>query len=544
VEAVLIGYVSDEMDVALADVQLEFVSPSGESIEGRSRASGAVHADLGSEPARWRVVLAKPGYGRKSVEVDVNRDMTAHRFRMLSDRLLGYAWPKWACAGDRVELRVHSPGPYHASLWRYGWEKRHVRDIGRFESFGPSGDRQVVPDGDFVKTGVGWNHVGRRFPPDDRAFIEAPDRTGLYFVHLEGLDTDAFFSFPLIVAPARPTAAIAVLCSNIDWNAYNDFGGRSNYVAAWGLPATPVINPHQDGPFLRDTGGRFWDRDDYDPISFDRPEPVNRVERDAEITDVMERIGEEHVAPATWRLLGWLEREGFVHDVWAETQLHHGPLQLDDYRVVILDQHPEYWSRDMYHQLKAWVYEHGGRLMYLGGNGIHCEVEFATPTATIHRNTDLSEFIATRSFSDSPEALVPSRFGRRVENEATLLGVSTTLTGMGTGAPYRVVDADHWAFEGTGLGEGDLFGTAWLDARNPGGASGHETDKRNEFTPANARLAAKGTNPENGGSEIVTYDTPSGGEVYSVGSISYVCSLPVDDMLSRITTNVLRRFLG
>ena len=156
---------------------------------------------------------------------------------LLTDRLLGYAWPKWAQAGDPVELRVHSPEPYVASLWRYGEEPELVRDIGRFESFGPGGDRQVVPDGDFSATGCGWNHHGRRFPPDERSIIVAPDTSGLYHVHLKGERTGAFFTFPLVVAPRRPQARIAVLASSNDWNAYNDFGGRSNYVGAAGARA-------------------------------------------------------------------------------------------------------------------------------------------------------------------------------------------------------------------------------------------------------------------------------------------------------------------
>ena len=61
-----------------------------------------------------------------------------------------------------------------------------------------------------------------------------------------------------------------------------------------------------------------------------------------------------HVAPAEWRLLGWLEREGFAYDVYGETQLHFGQLNLDDYRVLVLTAHPEYWSREMYHRVKKW----------------------------------------------------------------------------------------------------------------------------------------------------------------------------------------------
>jgi hypothetical protein len=43
---------------------------------------------------------------------------------------------------------------------------------------------------------------------------------------------------------------------------------------------------------------------------------------------------------------------------------------------------------------------------------------------------------------------------------------------------------------------------------------------------------------------MVTFDTPSGGTVFSAGSINYVASLPVDEHVSQVTANVLRRFLG
>ena len=79
--------------------------------------------------------------------------------------------------------------------------------------------------------------------------------------------------------------------------------------------------------------------------------------------------------------------------------------------------------------------------------------------------------------------------------------------------------------------------------RCPGGASGHETDKMTASSPKNAVLLAKGLNPDEGGAEIVYHQTQSGGEVFSVGSISYPSSLPVDENLSRITANVLERFL-
>ena len=94
-----------------------------------------------------------------------------------------------------------------------------------------------------------------------------------------------------------------------------------------------------------------------------------------EINDPIEGRAACHIAPAEWRLLGWLEREQFAYDYYAETQLHDGTLDLDAYKVLILSTHPEYWSRKMYFNVKSWVNERGGRLMYLGGNGLNCEAE-------------------------------------------------------------------------------------------------------------------------------------------------------------------------
>ena len=31
----------------------------------------------------------------------------------------------------------------------------------------------------------------------------------------------------------------------------------------------------------------------------------------------------------------------------------------------------------MYYKVKAWVLQRGGRLIYLGGNGLNCEVTFS-----------------------------------------------------------------------------------------------------------------------------------------------------------------------
>ena len=79
--------------------------------------------------------------------------------------------------------------------------------------------------------------------------------------------------------------------------------------------------------------------------------------------------------------------------------------------------------------------------------------------------------------------------------------------------------------------------------RCPGGASGHETDKVSPSSPPDVVCLAKGTNIDDGGAELVYYETPSGGAVFSAGSIAWPSAILVDDSVSRITANVLRRFL-
>ena len=100
----LIGYVSDERYLAVAGMHLEFVAQSdGARFAASSTASGAVCADL---PAGgYDVALNLPGYGAKRASIELPLPLrpafdgpatsTPYHFRVLTDQLLGYVWPKW-----------------------------------------------------------------------------------------------------------------------------------------------------------------------------------------------------------------------------------------------------------------------------------------------------------------------------------------------------------------------------------------------------------------------------------------------------------------
>ncbi|MDB5338818.1 MAG: hypothetical protein JWN70_4437 [Planctomycetaceae bacterium] len=542
----LIGYVSDERFVALADVLLEFQQAGKLVTVVRSTPRGGVYADV--PPGDYQVTLVKDGFGSKSVNVTVAAGGKPYQFRLLSDCILGYVWPRSVKTGERSEYRVHSAEPYRLSLWRYGWKREMVKLLGWFDEHGPRAVMQITPDGDYTQTGVNWNKIGYGSAHHTQ-FVTGPERSGLYYLHAKGEKSGEFFSFPWVVAPAKPTAKIAILASTNTWLAYNNFGGRSNYINANCLPTEPVVNARQD--LIRYTkAGSFnvwgFQDDEYLPLSFERPEPGNVVRENEEVTDPIEGRLPCGMAPAEWRLLGWMEREGFAYDYYSEGQLHDGTLDLDAYKILMISIHPEYWSREMYQSVKDWVHTRGGKLMYLGGNGLNCEVEFLDQDRLRFKTYLAPTTGGALGMPDpkNPDFYCDSRMARTLESEANLLGVVCTETGIMTAAPYKVLNADHWVFAGTNLQNGDLFGEKSLQERINGGASGHETDKISPHSPANTVLLAKGINQDDGGAEIVYYETASKGAVFSVGSITYVPCILVDDAISRITANVITRFLS
>jgi hypothetical protein len=130
----------------------------------------------------------------------------------------------------------------------------------------------------------------------------------------------------------------------------------------------------------------------------------------------------------------------------------------------------------------------------------------------------------------------------RQESEASLLGILYDDRAIMTAAPYRTIESSHWVFAGTGLEDGSIFGEKSLHERIPGGASGHETDKISPSSPKNVKLLAQGMNPDRGGADMVIHEPGGSGAVFSAGSITWPASILVDDAVSQITANVLRKF--
>jgi hypothetical protein len=144
-----------------------------------------------------------------------------------------------------------------------------------------------------------------------------------------------------------------------------------------------------------------------------------------------------------------------------------------------------------------------------------------------------------------------------------ILGVATAACGV-AGAPYQVQAgmAGHFLLADTGLGAGGTFGSATLSSFG-GGASGWETDTATGAgatgiptgcdmdtsgtypvpayppLPAGFTLLAKGMNAGGVGGEMTYYPHAGGGLVFSVGSLNFSGSLPIDEPIQQIVRNVL-----
>ena len=278
---------------------------------------------------------------------------------------------------------------------------------------------------------------------------------------------------------------------------------------------------------------------------------------------------------ADTHILDWLEQLDQPFDVIADEDLEaEGSEVLEGYRAVITGTHPEYYSARMLDSLQAYL-DGGGRLMYLGGNGFYWRVSYHPTLPGVIECRKSEDGI--RAFAPLPGEFYSSFTGEytglwrrngRPPNE--LVGIGMVSQGFDYSSPYVMREASRdpraaFVFEGV---EGPVVGEYGLAG---GGAAGLELDATNHAlgTPPHTLVLASserhsdlylmtpedmndpapglgGTEAEIIRAEMVFFETPSGGAVFSTGSIAWSGSLSHADYkndVARITTNVLKRFL-
>jgi len=412
--------------------------------------------------------------------------------------------------------------------------------------------------------------------PDFELTVPEDFESGVYAAHLTSEEHEEYIPFYVRPKKRSPTAAVAFLAPTNTYVAYANERMHTQHDHSEVMDQPLVLAPedlyllgHPElGRSLYDLhsdGSGCCHSSRLRPILNMRPKYrtwLNGAER--------------HFA-ADLHLVGWLETKGHRYDVMTDEDLHlEGEELLAPYAVVITGSHPEYWTASMLNALERYL-NNGGKLMYLGGNGFYWVTGIDSQRPHL---VEVRRGVAgTRVWESNPGESHLSTTGEpggiwrhRGKPPQGLVGVGFTAQGWGGATGYERRPDSHdvrasFVFEGIGTDEviGD-FG------RVMGGAAGDELDRLDHIlgTPPHALWLAtssgrhtdcyqyvvediKETEGGQGGTEnprvradMVLFETPNGGAVFSVGSINWCGSLAhsnYENNVSRITNNVLETFL-
>jgi hypothetical protein len=180
-------------------------------------------------------------------------------------------------------------------------------------------------------------------------------------------------------------------------------------------------------------------------------------------------------------------------------------------RLIIVNTHSEYWSEEMIGRFGE-IIDRGRSIIFLSGNNIYRKVQFMEDRVSVI------------------DMIIPQ------DQVVPLIGTYSDAYGWGTYAAYRMTDPDHWCFQGLDVEAGTEFGRGTADRL---GASGDETDK---IRPGSTgfRVVAVGKNRD-GPAFMVCRDTPGGGFVFNVSSISFTPCLDDDAFIQELVRNLIRR---
>ncbi len=495
----------------------------------------------------------------------------------------GYCTPLSAAAGSPIEVRAASRAEtFSVQVARWALEPEVVWSTDDLRA-----DDHPIPERAW-ETGCGWP-VTVEIPTD------ASWSSGFYEVTLraDGVDGPQATSQAFFVL--RPTApchrALLVLATNT-YNAYNQWGGQCLYS---GGNTMSCERPRERG-FIR----RPVDETGFDGRIANIENPGDPTHQ--RMIDYQERFdiplwtGSSSFWNWERRFIEWAERDGFSFDMAINADIEN-PATLDGYDVVLSVGHDEYWSRPMRDTIDAFV-DHGGRWAIFSGNTCFWQVRLDDHQMVAHkgrahlddpvRGTDRHQLL-TSCWCD-PSIGHP---------EATTTGLTFSRGGYhrighavehGTGA-YEVHRPDHWVFEGTDLGAGDLLGAGHFivgyevdgcildpesDPPRPTGEDGAPpsleilataparlmsiTATRCEPPPllwndtrppgeleSMARLLYGDLSAENTakldlGHAVMGIFTRGDGEVFNAGTTDWCYGLDADPQTQRVTANVLRRF--
>jgi hypothetical protein len=374
---------------------------------------------------------------------------------MAFETITGYCWPQSVAGGDTVALHLSSPGgrPVRVEVARCGAERTVV-----FGDDAVPADFHATPS-DAAGRGCGW-------PAALTLNVDPAWRSGYYEVQLDS-DVDgkprrshAFF----VVRPGATRASILLALSTNTWHAYNDFGGRNLYTGGTHVSLQRPMTPG----YL------------YKPPGLGR-RVTTTAPPDPQMAAHVGYLAINHLSGwagsagwPDWELpfLQWAERNGYDIDVVTNADLEDHPelLRDDTYKLYLSVGHDEYWSAPMRDTVEDFI-GRGGNAAFFSGNTSFWQVRLENhssegPAATMvgYKGFFKRDPVFGTDKQPTLTSIWSDHLIERPENHMT--GVSFARGGyhrigrratQGAGG-YTIHRAQHWIFDGTGLGYGDVLG--------------------------------------------------------------------------------------
>jgi hypothetical protein len=434
-------------------------------------------------------------------------------------------------AGDtlRVMVSTNPASPFVLDLYRLGYYRgkggRHLLRLGPFK-----GKPQPDPD-------VGEERLREcRWEPAAKLTIPKDWPSGVYLGKLTALppsppskggEKGGVQSYVVFIVRDDRACDFLFQCSDTTWSAYN----------RW-----------PDHYALYDNGKKEWYWGPGVRVSWDRP-----YGKYCQILDAPLSQGSGEFLLWEFPLAYWMEKEGYDVSYISNVDTHADPKGLLRAKGWLSVGHDEYWSLDMFRNVKAAIAA-GVNVAFFSGNTC-CGVIPFLPSGAGVPNRLISR---VGQYGPIQDAAVKNGFPELRDlkhngpNEATLIGARSTFPVTG-GAAWTCVKEKHWIFRGTGMKNGDgipgLVGWEW---------HGDPADIPGLEVVASGKLKNRGAT---GTYTATVYPGPKGNVVFNGATIWWSDGLSAppgylhpsahganpkgpDPRVQKITANLLNRFRG
>jgi hypothetical protein len=533
--------------------------------------------------------IAQPAIHSCALSADEIRNRFVDRGRHVpsSPSLIG-CWPLDEERGRRVRdigpIQRHGLIVNHAT-WMIGGPS-FLPAVARYGAYNPDAD----PRRGHALRLASDDLYDCRWPATQEFRIPAASPSGLYTVRARFQADDgprvAHATFVVKKNAGASKAPIALLFSTNTWKAYS----ATPFCRAWPAGASVSTQGHRVEAGDRHAAYSCYRHHRAGQPAYQfgwrMPWPIAAPD----VRYLQAELGYSHLARADRHTQTWLQRENYRHDSYSDLDLHRDSQLLNGYQVLFIVGHSEYWSREAAAQVRAFL-DRGGSVVCLSGNTMYWRVSFDSG----------AEVMECRKVDAWGAQLLPQMRGECWHEHDHLRGgvprddgdpawrtlgtefAMNNLLGAAGVGPFRVTGDDHFLFHQPrelSMRAGDEFGA---DPRNPlRQPIGHESDARVSLVmqlaqqppppgaptglqdPAGITLLAEGialpgaklsardyyhriTTPHqrNGkqiACEMIYWQRPGGGRVFSAPSIAAGWTLSVDERWSGLLKNVLHHF--